>query len=561
MPDLDFTSKGAAKAEGDLEKIRKAGHQVAEEYKTQAQMLREINREFNAGLSPLEALRAKAASLSASLKNAELPDPDKNKASAALKRINEEIADIEENSKSAGTAMDGAFAQVGKLALGTLATAGGLAAGAVKILNDELRASQELINKSTMTQISISASRDLITDNMSGESDEALERVMRENQELSRRAGVSESHINVARADALAAAGGDLEKSYSAVEYAAALNPHAPEAISTTAMAMIDTGKATGFKDARANAGYLGMLGSVAHVSDQRQLAINAPKGLAGASQYGIDPTSNAALWAAISNQTNDQTGATSTSALLNFTSRLAVLGDKDRAGSNFIPELEGLKSFEERLGALRANPAAAKRAADNLTGPEEAKAPLRSLIMDPNSAMAREYESYRAKLGGSGGEAGFRAEGDRMLERRERNRLGARAALNRTIETAVESQRLKADQQYLTDDEVAGIKEIMQQGGMGSWSAGTEISLARGWDRKLSAEEAAELIRRRSTALGVDALEASDPNEAARYREQSKEFMEISKALRQGNDKIAELLERQIKATEESGGLTGDAS
>jgi hypothetical protein len=85
---------------------------------------------------------------------------------------------------------------------------------------------------------------------------------------------------------------------------------------------------------------------------------------------------------------------------------------------------------------------------------------------------------------------------------------------------------------------------------------------LSRGWDRKLSVDEAAELIRKRSFARGIDALELkdSDPVQAAQYREQSKEFMEIAKAMREGNDKIAELLEKQIKATEESGGLIGDA-
>jgi hypothetical protein len=91
MPDLDFTSAGAQKAETDIDKVRAAGKKLMQDYKEQAQLVREVTRAYNDQLSPMERLQAQATRMQEAMKNMALPDLDRNKAAEAFERINAQI--------------------------------------------------------------------------------------------------------------------------------------------------------------------------------------------------------------------------------------------------------------------------------------------------------------------------------------------------------------------------------------------------------------------------------------------------------------------------------------
>lgn len=232
LPDLD-RKKAEAALEGVKRKIDETKAAMAansDEAKRNAKIIQDeqdiiarkqavITRAYEASRTPLQRLQQEAKSLKAAMADAKLPPIDRLKAEAALKGINNKILEaslslegVGTEAKRADSALTKTFGGAKTALLGTFATAVGAATATIalviKTITDEMRIAQELADKAQATQLTVSASRNVVIRNLPGTSEETKRRVLDQNAELSARVGVSETAINLARAEALSASGG-----------------------------------------------------------------------------------------------------------------------------------------------------------------------------------------------------------------------------------------------------------------------------------------------------------------------------------------------------------------
>jgi hypothetical protein len=169
-----------------------------------------------------------------------------------------------------------------------------------------------------------------------------------------------------AATSALSAGGGgsDTEaraRALDATKAALAFAPTDPAVAEEIASAVIDLGKATKSNKAIENLGYLKNLGDVAHVRDWASIAKNLTKGITGATDNGFTPQEAGATLSAITQGSNDTSGRTSATAMVQFAVKLAeFLPTEDRYTEKYNPILRrkartidrkgtGMKTWEER--------------------------------------------------------------------------------------------------------------------------------------------------------------------------------------------------------------------
>lgn len=306
-----------------------------------------------------------------------------------------------------------------------LAGAAGISVGiasAIGLINRQLQETLRLQEEAAQTQVTLaSAQRDLVR-NLPGRSAADVNRTLTAAGTIARDTGVSEVIINQALASAVSASGGAIDPSIAAVRQSAMFLADKPDAIAEFAGALLDIGKVTGRPDdALVNQGLLTFVGAMSRVVDPGRMAKNIPRALIGASKFGATPQQAAALFAVQTVGAADITGEMSGTAVISLVQQM----------EEFFKGGGG--DFGQRLAALHADPRLAQRFLKGASFERTSVGPIRELISDPNSPMARLFRenlaTMPAELGDLGGVAGAHLaalQGGRFEPIAEFARLGA---------------------------------------------------------------------------------------------------------------------------------------
>lgn len=613
--DLAFTTSGAAKVMTEQQRVKETAKQSAAEVRAANALLQkqatDIGRAFQQTLTPMEKLQQQAAKLKASLANGLIKPEDAAKAEQALKRINAQIEamgiefeEVKDTVDDLGDELDDleasgdsafgppAVAKIGKY---LAAIAGPMVA--YKAITEELKAQQEIIDKQRATQLSVAASRDLVIRNMPGASVAERQRVLDQNTALATELGLGETFIQQARAQALSSTGGSIDKSLEVTRAAAAFLKTAPEDIGQFAGALADLQGVTNSNDAATNLGLLTAVGGASRVVDPRQVAMNVPKALIGAREYGLDASQGAALFSALTVGAADFQGAESATSTIRISQALerftgtvdgtavaeaqeklaraserlsearedlatieegdttasrAVLDARARLGESLdsgtaTPEqiararellrraqvgrdrelerarggvtqaeqtvgaastevlalqaaaasqidLSGLTSFE-KLQAIRNNPELAEAFLRDPKLGVEAKqlGAVRSLLLRRDSKAAQAFDTNLRNFPRDN--AALRAQGQQELGAFAANSLGGVAAVDRAIDSTVESLATTVGGSELTTEQLNKVESMLMTAGLSQLQARMELIQAKGLDQKLSPIEAADLL------------------------------------------------------------------
>lgn len=317
-----------------------------------------------------------------------------NKKLGELQEKNRKLAeDTAKSSKQAASSFDDATDALAGMAAGYLSVA-----AAVGLVTKELQSKFELEQKAAdLQKVAANAERDFLR-NLGLVGGANQQSAIRNLQQIGQRQGVPMADLYGAAGAALSASGGDIGKTMSAVEEAAKIAPDSPQVMQELASAMIDLGKATKSGDVQEGLRILIASGQLSRVKDWRQLGINAPQGIVGASNYGASAESATAMFAALSNVSADPTGAMTATAMVQLSKQLRdALPENDtysfdgKGRRKLDAKGTGLTSFDERLQHLWNNPEAAERLKASLVG-EAKMMPGMEQLITPGSVTQKAY-------------------------------------------------------------------------------------------------------------------------------------------------------------------------
>lgn len=492
---LTFASSGAAQVLAEQQRISEGTKAVQALYKQEnreiAALARTAEAAFKSTRTEAERLEAQAKSLQAVIGNTKLPDIDRAKAADALKRVNERIKQVNDGLNKTGVEADAVGAKLkdafdgGATAiLGPFTTAAGAAAAAVgaliSVVSEEINAIQESANNIEQSKATTSQSRNLVIRNLPGFGLDDRASVLAENAALASRLGVEERFINIGRAQALSASGGDRAASLAATSTAAAYLNDSAEDIGRLAGTLLDLSKVTGTNDANVNLGLLSTVGGLSRVVDPQAIAKNVPAALIGGVGNGLTTQESAALFGALSNASGDFEGAATGTAVIKLAEQLREFQ---------APGLEGL-STGQKLSALQRDAGLRDQFLATASFEAKASAPIRALLGDASSQAAT---LYAQQINAIPDAAGLRRRGQEEIAALEANPLNREARFGRAAEAAATAVESAAVSDVATDAQIAAVKRALVASGESN--VGFQISAARGLDRSLSRDELAGLV------------------------------------------------------------------
>jgi hypothetical protein len=246
MPDLPFVAKGITDVLTGQEKMRIGATALRDLYKQQnLEMAGAAGaaRSAVAGtLTAMEQVEKKIAAVRLGLSKGVI-DPAKGE--EALKRLQGKLDQMKKSANESQKALAGAFGDEILSRITRFAGPAGVIAGAMGIITSEVRAQMALIDKSASLKMGVSASRNVMLRNLPDMDEATKLAILKENQDLASELGVSESVINVARADAYAASGGNRKASLEAVRGSAGYLFDRPHEIASYSGALLDLSNVT----------------------------------------------------------------------------------------------------------------------------------------------------------------------------------------------------------------------------------------------------------------------------------------------------------------------------
>ncbi|MBI4578877.1 MAG: hypothetical protein HY718_04190, partial [Planctomycetes bacterium] len=331
-----------------------------------------------------------------------------------------------------------------------------------------------------------------------------------------------------------------------------------PESLPSFAGAMLDLAKVTGSQDARVNRGLLLAVGGLSRVSEPSQQAANIPKALIGVRGFGASTAGAAALWASLSTMGADTEGAMSRTGAIALAQQLemflpaagaaaettarplteaealerernrkalararlrqaaggqltgaeiAAIRREERfaqieAGETKLPARPGIASMEKRLEYLWANPELAKSFYAAASFEKAVEAPIRDLLTDPNSPIAK---LYRKELGMLPSNAGLIAEGGRMVSAVRGEPLAVLAGTQRMYAQTQEELLLGNLIGASGAVNREGLRTLLEASGMGATATRAEMlgfEARSGVGTTGGYREATAILRRRQGAL-----------------------------------------------------------
>lgn len=354
----------------------------------------------------------------------------KSTGEASGKGIGKEMEAAGGKMKKAGAAAQAAFGpkaltQMKSFAVG-VAGIGGAAGGVLamlRLVTAEIRSVQQLQASAAQTQITVSAARQELIRNLGGLSIKQIREVIASGVEISRETNVSQTVINRALAQGVSASGGDKAGAVSSVRLAAKFLADSPESIAPFAGSLLDLAKVTGSRDTRLNLGFTQFAGQQSRVVNPILQAKNIPPALIGARSFGTTAAGGAALFAALSNAAADVTGAVTGTGLINLSKQLEKV----------LPQFG---TTTERIQALQASPEEARKFLASGSFEQKVQGPIRSLLTDPNSVIARQFNKNLASIPG---DRGLVRLAGRAIANRRADPLEGTASLARALDVAIE--------------------------------------------------------------------------------------------------------------------------
>lgn len=372
-----------------------------------------------------------------------------------IQTLNQELATSSGRFAAFGTKQEATFSTTAIAAVTQYAAAMISVGAATKLITDEMERQQQLRDSVAGAKASVSETRNVVIRNLGGASDATVQQVLQQNQQLASAINISERYVNLARADALSATGGDLAASLSAVSVASQYLRDKPENISLFTGALTDLAKATGTNDAMVNLGFLSTIASQSRVVDPGQQAANIPRSVIGQLSFGATPQEAAALFSALTSGSADFSGATSGTSAIALAEQL----------SRF--EGAGPGTLGQRIRALQQNPDAAQAFLADASFEKISLGPIRQLLLDPNSAISKQFA---ANLGGLPNQTGLAAEGARALERLGVNPLNVSVDRTRALEAAAERGLTGTPTAELTTAEIENLRSVINTSGGRPW-------------------------------------------------------------------------------------------
>lgn len=487
MPNLTFATKGAAEVIAQQEKLNKAAEKGAAAYHDTTRAAKEagdqIQKNSKTGERAQDRVTDSVRKTGTEYKRMSAEQRQQARTAEAIMRRNETAQErYNRLVKQARTALTGtknaselyrrevdalnremnestgrfskfAASQETSFGAAALARVGAYAAGivsvssAMQMLNRQVEAQQRLNDQANQSQLGVSETRNVVIRNLVGSSDAQIAEVLDQNRQLANQLRVSERYVNLARADALSATGGDVDASLEAVGVAARFLRDRPDELNTFTGALLDLSRATGTTDATVNLGYLATVASLSRVVSPQEQARNIPRAIIGQIAFGATPQESAALFAALTTGSADFSGSTSATGSISLAQQL----------QNFNPD----SSLTETIRSLQQNREQRDAFLDSLSLERTVLGPARQLLTDPDSDISRTFERYLTQIPGQQGLARF---GEQALSSLNVNTLNRVADRRRAIETSVENIEASGPSvsRQLTSDERTAVRDTI---------------------------------------------------------------------------------------------------
>lgn len=217
---------------------------------------------------------------------------------------------------------------------------------AAQLVTDEMQLQQDLIDKRTQSQLTVGAARDTLLRSMVGGTDAEKSRAMAASRAIANKTGVSEARIAPALADAISAIGGDVSKAIKATTVAANYMRSDPEQITEFAGSLLDISKSTGTSNATTNLGLYQQLGRLSRVNNPNFMQQTIPGALSGMGSFGASYQDAGAVFAGLSNAAGDKFGRSTRTASIQMTKQLGeFFEEKGEAGLSLDEQIKKMQS------------------------------------------------------------------------------------------------------------------------------------------------------------------------------------------------------------------------
>lgn len=358
---------------------------------------------------------------------------------------------------------------------------------AVALFRSEMEAIRAEAEKTAQTQLTAAQSRDVLKRNISTLGIPAARQIEQRADALAAELGLPQRFVDQGLAAAFGSSEGNAELAFSRVRAAGRFLKTRPEGLGEFAGALGDISKATGDPDAMRNLGFLLAVGAESRVTDDRKLAETVPVALAGAKAFGARAEESGALFDALSKAGADTEGRLTGTGVIRTAEQLSEFFDKRIKEGKTGADID---TFAERLQALRSDPTLAREFADTASFEAKVKGPLREFLLDPNAPISKEYQRLLRGFGTRESQIGLARETVGYLDE---GRIASTAAIERTIESRMESFRLGKDADLTTASRDEIIRRYAQLGGIPESLARFYVTLQSGFT--MSPEEAIQQL------------------------------------------------------------------
>ncbi|MEX2310637.1 MAG: hypothetical protein WD738_23925 [Pirellulales bacterium] len=441
--DLGSTLKGVA----DLNtKFDKLGDTVETTTKGMNALERAGKRLVDANLTPQERYNQKMETLAKAVKSGAIQMAEAERTAGRMRQR------LDDATKSSG----GLFGPAMLSNIGSYVAGIASASAALSLFRSELDAVRKEAERITQSQLEAGPARDVLKRNIAGMGPKRAAGVERRAEALAAQLGLPQAKIDVALAEAYSASGGDVEAAFNQVRAAGQFLKSAPEQIGTFSGSLGDISKGTGDPNAMRNLGFMIRIGAMSRVADAQKQAKSIPQALAGARAFQATGEQSGALFAALSVAAADIEGNISGTGTIRTAEQLKGFFDKQVKDKKF--QSAAVDTFAERLGELRKSPELARQFIDKASFEAKVKGPLQQFFLDPNSAMARAYESNLQQFGTA---AQQQATAHETIGYLGQGRFAATGATERAITSKVEQFRLGREAQLTAESREAIIERV----------------------------------------------------------------------------------------------------
>lgn len=501
--ELTFTTQGNAQVLAEIERQQAALRRQKDLARELTEQAREDARERERAAKAIEAIRQRHLTAEEKLqerleKTARLLKDQPDLMAKEQQRLRDEYERTRQKIDDVGKQGEQTFSidRLAKYALGFVSIH-----KAVQLITEELRVQQEMIDRRAATQVTVGESRNVLLRNLVGQDEATIRGTLQSAAQIATDTGVSEVAINQALASAVSATGGNIPLAVDLVRDAAKFLADRPAEIGEFAGTLGDLTRVTNVADARTSLGLLSRVGQLSRITSPALQARNIAPALIGTMAFGGDAATSGALFAALTTGTGDVSGERTGTALISLAQQLdeAARGAGTFAKTFQPGEIQGT-SLAERIRFLQQQPELARRFVERASFERKAVGPIRQLLTEPDSQIARELAAAQQQFGDL---AALRAVGDEALAVFAMNQLQPVSDRRRRIQRAMEQLQTRRPEAQLSTEEIEHVRTLLLESGMRAWGANIDLQIAsKTGGVGVSLDEAIDLLRNRARFL-----------------------------------------------------------